>query len=169
MKKELTKYLASLTKQQLIGEIQKLYAAFPEVRARYEVELSEDTSAILKRYKDKIYEEYFPKRGYGKARSNISNKPITDYRKIANHPKDIIELLLFRTETMLKFTNAYGDIDEPFYNSLGSSYRIACELIQREQLQERYKIYCYDILESTRSIGWGLWGNLWTSYEENLA
>ena len=108
MKRELNKYLGTLSDKELIKEIKKLYDKFPAVQAYYEMELSPNTEAMVAEYKQRIREEYFPKRGYGQARNSVSNKVIADFRKVAIHKKDIVDLLLSRAEVMLEFTNAYG-------------------------------------------------------------
>jgi len=114
MKKELNKYLSSLSEKELIKEVKKLYDKFGDVKKYYEMELGDNSEKILAEYKAKIKKEYFPTRGYGRARNSVSRKVVLDFKKIAIHQKDVVELLLYRVEMMLKFTNAYGDIDEPF-------------------------------------------------------
>ena len=119
----------------LEAEIKKLYSKFSNVQQYYNMELSQDTTAILNEYKEKIRQEYFPKRGYGKARNGVSRKVVTDFKKISIFKSDLIELILFRVEMMIEFTKAYGDIDEPFYNSLESSFEEACKIVKSEKLE----------------------------------
>lgn len=166
MKRELNKYLSTLSDKELIKEIKKLYDKFPAVQAYYGMELSPDTEAIVAEYKQRIKEEYFPKRGFGKASSSASNKVIADFRKIAVHKKDLVDLLLYRAEMMLEFTNDYGDMDEPFYNSLGTSFRKGCELIKKERLESYYRTYCQELVNKARNFGWGMYDELYTYYHE---
>lgn len=155
MKRELSKYLKELNKKELEQEIKKLFDKFKDVKDFYAIELSNDTSAILNEYKARIEKEYFPKRGYGEARSSVARKVISDFRKISIFKTDLIDLILFRVEIMLKYTLAYGDIDEPFYLTLENSFEQACKLIQKEQLQDQYKDLCMTLAKQSERFGWG--------------
>lgn len=168
VKTDLNRYLKELSREELEKEIKKLYTKFNEIKKYYEMELSHDTTAILNEYKLKIKQEYFPKRGYGKARNKESRKVVANFKKISIYPKDVIELLLYRVEMMIAFTNAYGDIDEPFYNSLESSFEEACKLIQHERLVDEYTITCHQLIDQTHDFGWGLYEGLKYSYDRYL-
>lgn len=156
MKRELTKYLNTLDQKELIKEIKKLYDKFEPVQQYYELELSDNSKKVLEEFKEKIKKEYFPKRGFPKARNNVSRKIVNDFKKIAVHKKDIVELWLYRTKMMIEFTQEFGDIDEPFYNSLSSGFEQACKIIRKEQLQPYYRSSCQDLVSQTYNIGWGL-------------
>ncbi len=169
MKKELNKYLNSLTEKELIKEVKKLYDKFPDVKKYYEMELGDNSEKILAEYKAKIEKEYFPTRGHGRARNSVSKKVVQDFKKIAIHQKDVVELLLYRVEMMLKFTNAYGDIDEPFYNSLESSFHEACKMIAKERLTSYYKIYCEELVQSASNFGWGTHDSMSDDYHKYVS
>lgn len=165
-KKELTKYLKQATKTELEKEVKKLYDKFKEVKKYYKIEFTNDTTEIVNEYKAAIRKEYFPNRGFGKARSNVSRKVVTDFKKISIFQKDVIELLLYRTEVMLEFTNTYGDIDEAFYNSLTRSFDEACKLIRQEQLEGDFRIYCKELMRAAYNFGWGCYDAMNYSYEQ---
>jgi len=156
VKLELNKYLAELNKKELEAEVKKLYSKFSNVKQYYEMELAQDTTAVLEEFKEQIRKEYFPKRGFGRARSGVSRKVVNDFKKIAVFKSDVIELILFRVEMMIDFTAEYGDIDEPFYNSLDSSFEEACKLINKEKLENHYREKCQKLLDSTYDFGWGV-------------
>ena len=166
MKRDFTKYIKSLSEKDLLKELQKLYSKFEPVRKYYEMELSNNSEKILAEFKAKIEKEYFPKRGFGKARNSVSRKVVSDFKKIAVHKKDVVELLLYRVEMMLEFTLDYGDIDEPFYNSLESSFDEACKLIRQEKLESLFKIYCQELVEKSSGFGWGVYDGLIYSFDE---
>lgn len=166
IKLELNKYLKDLNKQELEAEVKKLYTKFSNVKQYYEMELAQDTTAILEEFKAQIQKEYFPKRGYGKARSGVSRKVINDFKKISVFKSDVIELILFRVEMMIKFTDSYGDMDEPFYNSLDSSFEEACKLIKAEKLEAQFKVYCQELINSTHYFGWGVQDGLEYTFEK---
>lgn len=167
-KRELTKYLKQATKEELEKEVKKLYDKFKDVKKYYEIEFTDDTTALVENCKATLRKEYFPSRGYGKGRNNASRKVITDFKKIATFQKDVIVLLLYRVEMMLKYTNAYGDIDEAFYNSLTRSFDEACKLIQKEQLEKEFKVYCKELMEQANHFGWGVYDALDYSYQQYI-
>jgi len=164
MKKEFTKYIKSLDEKGLYKELQKLYKKIPDVAKYYEVELSPNTDKIVAQYKKQLKNEYFPSRGYGKARNGISRRIVLNFKKISVHSADLIDLWLYRTEMMIKFTMAYGDIDEAFYNSLAIGFEAACKLIQQEQLEKHYAIYCKELIAPLYEIGWGVYDDCYTDY-----
>lgn len=168
-KKELSKFLKQATKAELEKEIKKLYDKFELVKQYYQLELAEDTTVIVDEFKAKLRKEYFPSRGYGRGRNSVSRKVVSDFKKIAVFKKDVIDLLLYRVEVMLEYTNAYGDIDEAFYNSLTRSFDEACKLIQKEQLKAAYKIYCEELINEARNFGWGCSDAMNYSYQQYLA
>lgn len=166
VKTQLSKYLKEMTKQDLEKEVKKLYTKFKPVKDFYEMELSGDTTQLVKTAKDQIRKEYFPTRGYGKARSSVSRKVISDFKKIAIFQRDVIDLLLYRVEMMLDFTNEYGEITDAFYVSLESSFEEACKLIEKEKLQAEYKNACKMLVNEAKDFGWGVYEGLSGSFED---
>ena len=165
-KRELAKFLKQSSKAELEKEVKKLYDKFSEVKNYYEISLTTDTTKTVKAYKNKIYKEYFKRNGApGNGSSNASRKVITDFKKIATFPKDVIELLLYRVEVMLDFAS-YGDLNEAFYNSLTRSFDEACQLIANERLEETFKNDCERLMNEAYSVGWGVYGAMEYSYSQ---
>ena len=158
--------MKTLTEKELIKEVKKLYDKFDSVKKYYELELGNNSEKVLAGFKLRIKKEYFPNRGYGHGRSSVSRKVITDFKKISIHPKDLIELILYRTEMMLDFTNAYGDINESFYNTLEGSFEQACKLIKKEKLEGYFKKYCEELVGKSKHLGWGVSDSMNYMYEE---
>ena len=154
-KKDLTKYLVELTKEQLEKEVEKLYSKFKEVKTYYDIELSGATSTIVNEIKVKIKKEYMPDRGYGQARSAVVKKIIDDFAKVSIFPADLIDVILYRVEMAVEFSDNYGDINKAFYASAENSFEIALKLIEKYQLHSDFKLICKEILHSTREYGWG--------------
>ena len=102
-------------------------------------------------------------------RLSVARKAITDYKKVATSLEGVIELMLFYVETGVAFTNAYGDIDEPFYNSMESMYARTLELIAKHNLQDRFAARCRKIVDDTAPIGWGFHDALSELYHEHFA
>jgi hypothetical protein len=144
----------------------KLYSNVETIRLYFENELNQDSTDTLEKYKQKLQKEYMPQKGYGKARSGEARKIVLEFKKINKNQDQLIEIILFHTKMMLAFTNAYGDIDEPFYNTLASCYAEACKLIHKNKLQEKYQNQCETMIDETRNFGWGLTEEMESIYEE---
>ena len=63
--------------------------------------------------------------------------------------------MLHYVECGVKFTNDYGDISEPFYNSVAGMFCDACDHIQKNGLKSLFKERCRKIMHDTDGIGWG--------------
>ena len=165
-KKDLTKFLVDLTKEELEKEVEKLYVKFKEVKTYYDIELSGDTSAIVNEIKAKIKKEYMPDRGHGQARSSVVKKVIDDFAKVSIFPSDLVDVILYRVEMGIEFSDNYGDINEAFYSSAENAFERALKLIEKHQLHSDFKLRCKEIVYSTRGYGWGFHDELSYFYDE---
>ncbi|MBX2840969.1 MAG: hypothetical protein KTR26_04310 [Flammeovirgaceae bacterium] len=93
MKREFNKYVQSLSEKELKAELKMLFDKFEMVKKYYEMDLGSDSGRILEDYKEKIKKEYFPNRGYGNGRSSFSRKVVSDFRKIAVHQSDFLDVV----------------------------------------------------------------------------
>ena len=53
---------------------------------------------ILRRYRTALRKEFFPVRGFPKARLSLVKKTLSDYRKIAHNPAKVVDLMVFSVE-----------------------------------------------------------------------
>ena len=60
----------------------------------------------------------------------------------------------------------YGDIDEPFYSSLETTYAAALRLMKKDELLQHFAIRAREIVDRTRHFGWGFHDTLSQSYSE---
>jgi hypothetical protein len=74
--------------------------------------------------------------------------------------------MLFYVEQGVKFTNAYGDINEAFYNSMENMFDKAVELICKEDLKDSFDERCQKIVGDTCDIGWGFYDTLSEIYND---
>ena len=171
-RKELTKYLNQLSKEELIKEVEKLNSKFANVKEYYESELSEDNSALIAKYKKAIKKEFFPSDKSGvscEARSSVLRKIISDFSKISVFEVDLIELILYRVEMAIEYTAEYGDVDEQFYTSAENYFAKACVLIAKNKMENTYEERCMKMIYKTRDFGWGFYNTLndsWFRYCE---
>ena len=164
---ELKKHLKQSSKEALINEIAELYKRFNGVKDFYQLKLSpEQASAVSDKYKRVIQDEFFPARGIGRARLSVAKKALSDYRKIGPEPGGMADLMLFYVEQGVQFTLAYGDIDEPFYNSMESVYDQTLNHLLKWEIKDSFQPRCHQVVQDTRGMGWGFHDALTEMYHE---
>jgi len=119
------KRLLLLDQSELIAEIKDLYVISDENRrflgARF-LQVQDQAEAVLADYKQEIIYCFFGERGISDDLPKLrdAHRLIRDYRKATKDTVGTLDLMLHYVETGTEFTNTYGDINEPFYNSLES-------------------------------------------------
>ena len=66
-------------------------------------------------------------------------KIISDFEKMKADPVDVADLMLFYVEIGCRFTLAYGDIDEPFYDSFARYFDKTMKYIRANNLMSVYR------------------------------
>jgi len=163
---KLKKSLSGKSENELLEEITNLFKRIPQVKEYYTLAFSEEgEEQILEKYKEIITNEFFPKRGYGKARLSVAKKAISDFKKISGKPPLIIDIMLHYVEQGVGFTDQYGDIDENFYNSMEKMFEEALKLAEQNNLLSFYQKTCEEIV-SGACEGWGFKDGLADTYCE---
>jgi len=164
---KLKDHLSGKTNKELIQEILMFSKKIPSVQEYYSNRLGKSED-VLAKFKKAIKEEYFPSRGDGFPQASEIRKLISDFKKISNSNRDLADLLIFRVEQGVDFTNEYGDIDEQFYSSIESSFDAATKLIKKGNLYSEFQERCLKIVEETDGIGWGFHDCLADLYYETF-
>src|SRR3989337_1317567 len=155
--RQLRQFLNDRSRDELIAEISTLYGRFAAVKEYYEVKLTpEGLQRSLAKCKEIISNEFFPRRGFGKARLSVAKKAITDFGKVSSSPEYIADLMLYFVETGIEYTSTYGDNDEAFYRNLEGMYSRALELIFDNHLAREFSDRCEGVIANTVDIGWVL-------------
>jgi hypothetical protein len=155
----LRRHLATLDKPALLALVKDLYEANADNRdfIQARCQTGENGSEILEKYRGKIVEQFYPKRGEAKLKLGEARKAIRDYCKATGNVAGTAELLMTYVEQGAEFTYDYGDIDERFYDSVESALDELAALLHGEarevypQLSERLS----RVEEITGDIGWG--------------
>ena len=86
-----------------------------------------------------------------------AKKAIQDYKKASGDLIGTLDLMLYYVEQGTKFTLEYGDIDEPFYNSLESVLYDFKNLLQSkdEEYIDIFKERLLKLRKNSYWIGWG--------------
>ena len=167
--KDLKQYLGTRSREQLIAEIGEMFSKIDAVKDYYQSKLNLGYSAeVSEKYKSVIKHEFFPARGFGRARLSVARKAVSDYQKVSASKFGAADIMLYYVEVGVQFTNTYGDIDEAFYNSMESMYDRAVKYIVRHGLQGQFEERCRRIVTDTAGISWGFNDGLSYIYEEHF-
>ncbi len=150
----LKKYLSQFTKEQLVGQILELHKKYKDVKEYYEFSINPDVTAKREKVKEAILECFYPKRGF-KLRLKDARKIVSDFKKLEPHAESLADVMLYYVECGVQFTNDFGDIDEPFYNSIAGMFIDTAKFIQENGLNEIFSARANKIADDTSDIGWG--------------
>ena len=150
----------------LVEEIVQLSSRNDGVREYFAAQLGLGTQEdVLAKYKAIITRE-FSGRGDSLPRLSTARKAVLDYKKLAQSPLPVVDLMLYYVEKGVDFTNRFGDINESFYSSVEGMYEQAVKLIVQHQLQDQFERQCKQIVTATEGIGWGFHDQLSQLYED---
>jgi hypothetical protein len=167
--KQLEKHLNARSHDDLVIDILELFKRLDAAKDFYQLRLSSaPDEEVLERYKAQIKKEFFPARGFGRGRISIAKKPVSDYAKVSYSAVGQADMMLYYVEMGVEYTNAYGDIDEPFYNSMESMYERACKWIAKHGLLDEFSGRCLKIVWDTGNIGWGFHDTLGEIYHKYI-
>lgn len=156
---DLKSILETLSRSALLALIKDMFDALPDRDAfftsRFFAE-SQDVQVTLEPYRKRIVDQFFPQRGFGKMKLHQAKSAISDYRKATRDTFGILELMLTYVEQGTRFTDAYGDIDEPFYNSMVSTLASFAKLLtEYPQHYDHFQSRLSKLVSATSGMGWG--------------
>jgi hypothetical protein len=160
---EIKKELKKLDKDKLVDLVADLYKKNKSVKEFLDFFVNPNEKELFLKYKDKVYEAFYPKRG---DRFTLSDgkKAISDFKKLEASKELLAELMLFYVETGVEFTNEYGDIDDRFYYSIASVYSNALTLMSKESVLDKFADRTKKVVDDTSGIGWGFHDELGSIY-----
>lgn len=114
--------LQSLEGAELVALIQGLFKLSVENRAFLAAHVlgASASQKLLHPYRERIERAFYTRGGRPQLKLSEGRKAIREYQAATTDPAGSLELMLTFVETGTYFTNEFGDIDEPFYNSLSS-------------------------------------------------
>lgn len=155
--------LKRLDKKELVEILSELYKNNKSVKEYFDFYLNPNGTDLFKKYQSVVFEAFYPKRGYC-LKLSVAKKAISDFKKIGGATDLVCDLMLFYVETGIKFTNDFGDINEPFYDSLETTYRKALELMKKNDFLGTFKNRAYKAVTDTSDIGWNFHDTLMDTY-----
>ncbi len=162
---DIKKELRKLDKEKLVELVVDLYKKNKSVKEFLDFYVNPNEKELFLKYKDKVYEAFYPKRGY-RFKLSDGKKAISDFKKLEASKELLSELMLFYVATGVEFTNEFGDIDEPFYNSVASVYLNALKLMSKENILDKFADRAKKIVDDTSGIGWGFHDELGDIYSD---
>lgn len=114
-------------------------------------------------YKEIISDAVFPDMYSNKPiRLSVGKKAISDYKKATHDPVGVIELMVYFLESGTGFTVAYGDIDGPFYSSIGSMMKSIIDALLKSgpDVQDMFIPRLKQVVLDARGIGWGYYDEI---------
>jgi len=151
---DIKKELKKLDKDKLIDLVADLYKKNKSVKEFFDFYVNPDERQLFEKYRDKIFEAFYPKRGY-KFKLKDGKQAISDFKKLGASTDLLADLMLFYVETGVKFTNDFGDINETFYKSLETTFVGSLTLMRKENLLDKFEDRVGKVVDDTSGIGWG--------------
>lgn len=164
---QLKKHLERFTSDDLLKDILKLFEKSSDVKEYYQIKLSSSGNLELcEKYKMKIKNEFFPARGLGKMRLSVARKAVVDFKRMSTDVHCVADIMVYYVEMGVNFTKEYGDINEPFYNSMESMYEEAARFVTKNKIAVNYAGRFWKMIDDTLDMGWGFNETLESIFEE---
>jgi hypothetical protein len=114
-----------------------------------------DRKAMLDEYKKKIYSQYWTRTGNPRSVSNAEvRKIIGEFEKVSVFPSEMIDLLLFRVETMTDWASQFGGAPDADYNASSTSFEKALKLMEKNKLHDHFKDCCVALFQADNLDYW---------------
>jgi hypothetical protein len=154
-KRELSKYLHSLSKKELETQVQELYDRLKEVREFYNFVFNPKEDKMVDEAKFKISKEYFPvSNRKPKRRRSVAQKYIRTFVKLGVDPHLIADVMLYNIE-VAQAANADKSINqESFYKSMLNSFEEVLNYVQQNNLTTKFRSRLDKIMENTETQKW---------------
>jgi hypothetical protein len=161
------KTLESMDGSELLSIVKSLYDLNATNKAFLARQFDEDASsdALAEPVRREIEKAFFKERGFPSFKTGAARKKLREYIKMVSL-REGIDMMLYYVEKGIQGTNAYGDIDEAFYNSVESVFEQALKAILKTHNPEMYLPRLRALVTATRNIGWGFHDNLSDWLEE---
>ncbi len=164
---ELRNQITLLSRNDLEALLLQIYRKNSECKELIEAKVDPELEArAFEKYKKQIISEFFPDRGFGRLRYSVMRKALKNFKDISANHKLIAELMMIHVEKGVEFTNAYGDIDDRFYDNIAGMYAKVLRYIAEHNLHTIFRQRCREVVEQTEGMGWGFHDGLGDLYHK---
>ncbi|MDQ6472869.1 DUF6155 family protein [Flavobacterium sp. LHD-80] len=160
-KRDLKKYLAELSKEQLEEQLIELYEKFVPVKTYYDFVFNPKEDKLLQESKVKISHEYFPIkkptakwRPKAKMRRSVAQKIIKHFISLGVDSFVIADLMLYNIEIAQTYSSQNFVKQELFYKSMFNSFEQAVNFLISHGILNEYKARISAIHEQTVEQKW---------------
>lgn len=153
-KRELKKYINSLTKKQLEEQVIDLYTRFKPVKEYYNFVFNPNEEKLIIECKFKINKEYFPINGRKpKKRRSVAQKYIKKFKLLGVNPYLLADVMLYNIEVAQKY-EANNKVNDSFYTSMLKSFEEAINYINENSLKSDFNDRLTKIIIHTEEYNW---------------
>lgn len=167
---EIRRHLSLFKQNELLSLTGELYQLNDDNQYFLNARCSETTEEAIQPYKLQVKQFIAPEIHTGNERIQKAKakKVIRNYWHATEDPYGKIDLMLYYVECGTDFTLSYGDIDEPFYNSLETVFAQAITEIKKlsHSFTEHFIHRLHAIVKAAELIGWGYGDMLKALYED---
>nr|WP_199002579.1 DUF6155 family protein [Flavobacterium sp. ASV13] len=160
-KRDLKKYLAELSKEQLEEQIIELYEKFSPVKVYYDFVFNPKEDKLLQESKVKISHEYFPVkkpnakwRPKAKLRRSVAQKIIKHFIMIGVDSFVIADIMLYNIEIAQTYSANNFIKQELFYKSMFNSFEQAVNFLISNGILNDFKDRIIAIEQETMQQKW---------------
>lgn len=161
---DIKRVVSGFSKAQLLGLVQDLYRSNERNREFLHTRfLAEGKGADLTPYKTRIEAALMPKRWdgpmhLGPIRYGEARRAISDYNKARGALADLLDLMLYYVQCGNDITLEFGDMDERFYDSMGSMFGSLVAKLKSQEDTDLVEIWLPKLereAHRVRDLGWG--------------
>lgn len=158
-KRDLKKYLANLSKEQLEEQLIELYEKFSPVKVYYDFVFNPKEEKLLQEAKLKISHEYFPvqkgrKKPKSKMRRSVAQKFIKHFIVLGVDPYVVVNLMLYNIEIAQTYASENTIIQELFFKSMLNSFEQATQYAVANGVFSDFKPRFIAIYEEVKRLKW---------------
>ncbi|MBK7129212.1 MAG: hypothetical protein IPM74_08155 [Crocinitomicaceae bacterium] len=154
-KRDLSRYLESLSKKELEDQVHELYKRLKEVREFYNFVFNPKEDKLIDEIKFKINKEYFPPVGRKpKKRRSTAQKAIRNFIKLGVDSEKIADVMLYNIETAQRFCEVKPVNQISFYKSILNSFDEAALFIKEHHLPDKFKTRLEQIVTDAENQHW---------------
>jgi hypothetical protein len=145
---DLKSVAARMSQSDLVDLVRDLYRISAENRTFLTVRLLPEAPAGLEEYRQRIVEQFRSRYSFPPLKLGEARKAIREYRKATSDMSGTLDLMMTYLEAGTGCTLEYGDLDEPFYDSLVSMMHG----VEKILLDPRYHDLIHDFLPRLRQL-----------------
>ena len=154
-KRDLKKYVASLSKEQLADQLVELYDKFKDVKVYYDFVFNPNEQKLIGEAKQKIANEYFPiKTKRPKLRRSVPQKYIKHFLNLGVDAFALTDLMLFAIETAMRYSAKREMKYASFYKSILNAFEQAVQFAIANGIVADYRDRILAIAEEAGKQRW---------------